>query len=237
MKKIALFSDVHGNYQALNSILEDISKNDFFEVICLGDVVGIGPESSKCLDLIMDSNVTMLLGNHELYQIRGCEIDNLSDKVVEHEKWILSTLEERHLEYLNSCSLSKELLVNGKLFAFSHFFLDEKKVYPFYPFSILSDGSIKSLVKEYPVDYMFFGHEHKSFQYNYKNSLFTCVGSSGCVFGNSTFYTIVEIDNDCLKIYRKELNYDRKNFEKTLKIIDYPDRETIAKSFFGVNVK
>ena len=36
--KIAIFSDVHGNYQATKVILEDINKNNFDEIICLGDM-------------------------------------------------------------------------------------------------------------------------------------------------------------------------------------------------------
>ena len=39
--KIAIFSDVHGNYQATQAILEDINKNNFDEIICLGDIIGI----------------------------------------------------------------------------------------------------------------------------------------------------------------------------------------------------
>ena len=41
--KVAIFSDIHGNLEALEAILEDIKKNQFDEVICLGDVIGIGP--------------------------------------------------------------------------------------------------------------------------------------------------------------------------------------------------
>lgn len=237
MKKIALFSDIHGNYQVLSSILDDIKKDNFFEVICLGDVVGIGPESSECLDLIMNTNVTMLLGNHELYQIKGTDIDDLKTSFIEHEKWVFSTLEERHLDYLNKCMLSKDLLLNGKLFTFSHFFFDEKKEYPFYSFSVLDNENINSFLRTVTSDYMFCGHHHQAFQYCYKNSLFTCVGSSGCTLENTCFYTIVEIDYDYVKIYRKEIEYDRKAFEKKIKNSNYPDRDIIANSFFGINIK
>ena len=69
MKKIAIFSDIHGNLQALKSIIEDIDKENFDEVICLGDIVGVGPNPKECLDLIMDSKIKMVKGNHEIYQI------------------------------------------------------------------------------------------------------------------------------------------------------------------------
>ena len=55
--KIAVFSDVHGNYEALKSIIEDIKINNYDEIICLGDVVGLGPNPKECLDLIRNNNI------------------------------------------------------------------------------------------------------------------------------------------------------------------------------------
>ena len=53
MKKIAVFSDIHGNYQVLDAILNDIKKYNYDEVIFLGDAIGIGPEPYKCLDRLL----------------------------------------------------------------------------------------------------------------------------------------------------------------------------------------
>jgi len=35
--KIAIFSDIHGNREALTSVIEDIKKENINEIICLGD--------------------------------------------------------------------------------------------------------------------------------------------------------------------------------------------------------
>ena len=53
--KIAVFSDLHGNYQAAKAILDDINKNNFDEIICLGDIIGIGPKPKKTLELVLNS--------------------------------------------------------------------------------------------------------------------------------------------------------------------------------------
>lgn len=63
-KKIAVFSDIHGNLQA---ILEDIKKEPIDSIICLGDVIGIGPNSKETLQLIEENKIEMILGNHEIY--------------------------------------------------------------------------------------------------------------------------------------------------------------------------
>ena len=83
---------------------------------------------------------------------------------------------------------------------------------------------------------MFFGHSHDPFQIN-NTSLVTCVGSSGCRKNNTTFYTIIEIDSNNVRITKKEIPYDRKAFEKELMKNDYPDREKVADIFFGIKIK
>ena len=237
MRKIALFSDIHGNFCALKSILEDINKNRFDDVICLGDLVGIGPDSSLCLKEIIDSNVIMLLGNHELYQTRGVNIDNLSEEVIEHEKWVNSNLDSNDLAFLKECKLQYEILENGKLFSFSHFFIKGQEDYPFYPLSIVNDGSISSICKNISCDYFFFGHEHNSFMINNEHGSFYCLGSSGCTNSNITFYTVLEIYDDEVKVYKKYLKYDRSSFESVLMDNDYPALSFISKTFFDIDLK
>jgi len=46
---IAIFSDIHGNADALEVILKDIKKQKFDSVIFLGDAIGIGAESKNVL--------------------------------------------------------------------------------------------------------------------------------------------------------------------------------------------
>ena len=58
--KIAIFSDIHGNLQALESIAKDIKEKQINSVYCLGDVIGIGPNPKECLDLIIDNSINMV---------------------------------------------------------------------------------------------------------------------------------------------------------------------------------
>ena len=74
--KIAVFSDIHGNLPALRSILCDIKKENVDRIICLGDVIGLGSNPKECLDLIIDNNIEMMLGNHECYYLNGTIIDD-----------------------------------------------------------------------------------------------------------------------------------------------------------------
>ena len=81
MYKIATFSDIHGNYEALDAILEDIKKNNYDEVIFLGDLISLGPDSKACIKRISEENVRFILGNHDLYYLLGTEKFNIELKM------------------------------------------------------------------------------------------------------------------------------------------------------------
>jgi predicted phosphodiesterase len=46
--RIAVVSDIHGNWFALRSVLDDAKRQGAQEIWCLGDVVGYGPQSWEC---------------------------------------------------------------------------------------------------------------------------------------------------------------------------------------------
>src|SRR5437868_13676131 len=61
----AIISDIHGNLDALQAVLDAIDQIGVREVICLGDVVGYGPQPRECLELIKGVAKFTILGNHE----------------------------------------------------------------------------------------------------------------------------------------------------------------------------
>lgn len=61
----ALISDIHGNFDALEAVIADIDRRGVQRIICLGDVVGYGPEPLACLDRVIERCELCLLGNHD----------------------------------------------------------------------------------------------------------------------------------------------------------------------------
>ncbi|HNR98758.1 MAG TPA: metallophosphoesterase family protein [Planctomycetota bacterium] len=61
----AIISDVHANWEALSKVFEDIDRRGIQSVLCLGDVVGYGPDPDLCLDLVRRRCSVYLMGNHE----------------------------------------------------------------------------------------------------------------------------------------------------------------------------
>jgi diadenosine tetraphosphatase ApaH/serine/threonine PP2A family protein phosphatase len=68
----AIVSDIHGNLEALQAVLDDIGQHAVEAIYCLGDVIGYGANPRECLDLAMHWPV-VLLGNHEEATLIGPE--------------------------------------------------------------------------------------------------------------------------------------------------------------------
>jgi len=62
-----VFSDVHGNLEALQSVLSDAADRQVHRSICLGDLVGYGPCPNECIELVRSlKNCRCLAGNHDV---------------------------------------------------------------------------------------------------------------------------------------------------------------------------
>lgn len=61
----AILSDIHGNLEALLKVMEDARAQGCQEFICLGDIVGYGPQPNECVDMVRTFDAT-ILGNHDL---------------------------------------------------------------------------------------------------------------------------------------------------------------------------
>jgi diadenosine tetraphosphatase ApaH/serine/threonine PP2A family protein phosphatase len=64
-KRFAIISDIHSNLEALRAVFDDINERGIKDVICLGDIVGYGPNPKECLDLVRERCRVTLMGNHD----------------------------------------------------------------------------------------------------------------------------------------------------------------------------
>ena len=61
----AIISDIHANLDALDAVLADIETFPVRGTLCLGDIVGYGPEPASCVQRVMDTCAVTVIGNHE----------------------------------------------------------------------------------------------------------------------------------------------------------------------------
>lgn len=63
--RTAIISDIHSNLTAFKAVLGDIERQGVDRIICLGDIIGYGPNPVQCVDLVEQRCVWSLLGNHD----------------------------------------------------------------------------------------------------------------------------------------------------------------------------
>jgi diadenosine tetraphosphatase ApaH/serine/threonine PP2A family protein phosphatase len=62
---LAILSDIHGNLEALTAVLAEIDRRGITDLLCLGDIIGYGPNPLECLDLVRERCGRAILGNHD----------------------------------------------------------------------------------------------------------------------------------------------------------------------------
>ncbi|MEY3162497.1 MAG: hypothetical protein RIT25_2491 [Planctomycetota bacterium] len=62
---IAFLSDIHSNTEALGACLQESDRLGVKRILCLGDIIGYGPEPRETLLQVMARAEFSLLGNHE----------------------------------------------------------------------------------------------------------------------------------------------------------------------------
>ncbi len=90
---VIIISDIHGNLEALNKALEYIDKLEGKKrVVCLGDVVGYGPNPVECLEIVQSLTDKICLGNHD-YAISNTDLDyQMNWQALEAIRWTRAVL-------------------------------------------------------------------------------------------------------------------------------------------------
>jgi predicted phosphodiesterase len=63
--RLAVFSDIHGNLEAFQAVVADSERQELDGVVCLGDMIGYGPDPEEVIQGIRTLGSRTVLGNHE----------------------------------------------------------------------------------------------------------------------------------------------------------------------------
>jgi predicted phosphodiesterase len=100
--RIAVISDIHGNWHAFEAVLDDVKREAVDEVWCLGDVVGYGPQPNRCVEETKARSDVCLLGNHDLAAIGDVDLASFSPDAATSARWTIDELDPESLEYLKT---------------------------------------------------------------------------------------------------------------------------------------
>jgi diadenosine tetraphosphatase ApaH/serine/threonine PP2A family protein phosphatase len=106
--RYAILSDIHGNLDALQAVLVDAGARAD-ALICLGDVVGYGPQPQACLELMAERAVALVAGNHEHGVAGLLDLDWFNPHARAAVEWTQARLDHDHRRYLAALPLVAEL--------------------------------------------------------------------------------------------------------------------------------
>lgn len=216
--RYAIFSDIHGNLEALETVLEDIQKYDVQQLICLGDLVGYGANPNECIERIRHPRYPTVAGNHDYAAVGLTDITYFNTYARSAILWTMEELEEDNKNYLRQLPLILEF---GD-FVIVHSSLIRPEAWSYV--LTIQDAEANFRILKFPL--CFIGHSHYPFvlMQNEKGNIFPSakmlvnlqkngrylvnVGSVGQPRDNDPRATWFIYDGEAKTIETKKISYD-----------------------------
>jgi predicted phosphodiesterase len=158
--RLLVLSDIHANLTALETVLSAL-KGRWDRVVCLGDLVGYGPDPNQVVDQVRTLSSATIRGNHDK---AGCGLDSADDFNPVARKaalWTREQLSPENLEFLRNLPGGPHEVDGVSLI---HGALRNEDEYVFAPAQAL-EGLLES-----PTQVSFFGHTHYQGGFSFRDN-------------------------------------------------------------------
>jgi predicted phosphodiesterase len=145
-----ILSDIHANVTALNAAL-NAAKGKWDQAVCLGDIVGYGPDPNEAIDRVRSLGAFTIRGNHDKAVVGLLDAEDFNPLAQAAVLWTREQLLPDNRAYLETLPKGP-LSVGG--FTIIHGALYDEDEYIFAP-----EQAFESML-EAPSQVTFFGHTH-----------------------------------------------------------------------------
>lgn len=90
--RIGVFSDIHGNLEALTEVLDALKKESVDRFICIGDLVGYGPDPNACIEKVMEISDAVVAGNHDYAAVDRISTADFNENAARSIEWTKANL-------------------------------------------------------------------------------------------------------------------------------------------------
>jgi len=104
--RLAILSDIHGNLEALETVLADVAARGITTRACLGDFVGYGAAPNECIDRLRPLIEVAVAGNHDLAACGRIKLGYFNPDAASAARWTADALTPEHLAYLRALPYS-----------------------------------------------------------------------------------------------------------------------------------
>lgn len=186
MDRIAIISDIHGNLEALKTVLQDIKSRDIEKIYCLGDIVAKGCNSEECVKLIRENCEVVLRGNCDRNMSHVRDLSDETELERTRIRWNQSRLTKETMNYLQNLPFCHEFYMSGSLIRMFHaspvkdneVVINRDTCSKLYEMFLPSDKTETKNI----ADIVIFGHLHHGFLEKIYNKTLINVGSVGNSF-------------------------------------------------------
>ncbi|NNE32365.1 MAG: metallophosphoesterase family protein [Winogradskyella sp.] len=178
--KIAILSDIHGNFYAFDAVLKQIVKKNIDLYFFLGDQLGYYYDAEAVYDKISELNCHIIAGNHERIFLKYLKADS-SYRAMINKKYGSSFFKyaenfpARLTEFVSTLPNKKEVFIDGYRFLLCHGAPQDMDQY-IYPDA---DSEVLEQVDADNYDFIFNGHTHYPMIYVGSKTSLINVGSVG----------------------------------------------------------
>lgn len=183
MNRIAIISDIHGNLEALNSVLNDIKERKIDKIICLGDMIAKGTHQQECIELVRNNCDIVLKGNCDEYFTSDIDLSTKTKQEVDRINWNKNKLSDENINYIRQLPYCHEFYMSGRLIRLFHahpqkidkFAGNIDKINRLYELFLPSNNTISNL----KADVIIYGHIHTPYVQKIYNRMLINTGSIG----------------------------------------------------------
>jgi predicted phosphodiesterase len=126
--RYAVVSDIHGNLESLQKALSFVRAED--KVLCLGDIVGYGPNPNECVRAIRERASDTVLGNHDVAAVDNFGVEYFNAAARRAIEWTQTVIDRDVVDWLNSLSYEIRhrnfLMVHGAPVHYFEYLLDKR---------------------------------------------------------------------------------------------------------------
>lgn len=233
--KVAVLSDIHGNFQALESVLKDIEQNNCSKVLCLGDLAMAGPQPRVVIDYVRSQKDWVVIqGNTDkmIAEFTKEILENTKKNFPVMANALLDDIlyiEDDRKEYLKNLPPQKELEIEGVKILMVHGSprRNNEDILPNMPLKL-----VEEILDGVDADLVFCGHTHVpcGYQTNKKQTVVN-VGSVGRPMTKEpkACYVIADIQDGGFSLEHRFVDYDRETAAEIMRMRGFDGAEKLAK--------
>ncbi|MCH2175751.1 MAG: metallophosphatase family protein [Lentisphaeria bacterium] len=108
--KYGVIGDIHGNLEALTTVLEECEKLGVEKYLCIGDIVGYNANPSECLEIVRNLPLAgVVMGNHDEQAAEDTDLIGFNPQAAHAIQWTRKQLSDEQREYLRNLKLSVQI--------------------------------------------------------------------------------------------------------------------------------